>query len=86
MQERRKVHGAGIHKSEIITVPALSHKRHATFFLQINEDVPSKVLNLSQGYAHARQTLDNALAGFCCPDEFFKEHIGRTIGKEINLQ
>ena len=52
-----------------------------TFTLQINEDVPAKVMNLSQGYSHARQTLDNALAGYCCPDEFFKEYISKTIGE-----
>ncbi len=38
-----------------------------------------RVMNLSQGYAHAKQALDNALAGYCCPDEQFKPFIEKTI-------
>ena len=41
--------------------------------------LPAKCVSLSQGYVNARQTLDNALAGYCCPDEFFRDSIGKTI-------
>ncbi|TRY78898.1 hypothetical protein TCAL_01701 [Tigriopus californicus] len=43
------------------------------------DDVPAQAMNLSQGYIHAKQTLDNALAGYCCPDEHFKDFIEKTI-------
>ncbi len=45
----------------------------------VDDVLPAKVSSLSQGYAHARQTLDNALAGYCWPDEFFRDFIGKTI-------
>ena len=44
-----------------------------------NDELSSKVLNLSQGYLHAKQKLDNTLDGFCCPDEFFKLYINRAL-------
>ncbi len=37
-----------------------------------SEETPSsKIMNLSQGYVHAKTTLDNALSGYCYPDRYF---------------
>eukprot|EP00095_Tigriopus_kingsejongensis_P004246 maker-scaffold711_size108467-snap-gene-0.33 protein:Tk04246 transcript:maker-scaffold711_size108467-snap-gene-0.33-mRNA-1 annotation:"hypothetical protein DAPPUDRAFT_222043" len=41
--------------------------------------MPSRAMNLSQGYINSKQSLDNTLAGYCCPDEHFKEFIETTI-------
>ncbi len=49
-------------------------------FQEKGDDIlPANEVSLSQGYAHSRQTLDNALAGYCWPDEFFKDFIAKTI-------
>ena len=48
-------------------------------FQLLNDGLPDKVLNLSEGCLHAKQKLDNALDGYCCPDEFFKLYINQTI-------
>ena len=38
------------------------------------------LINLHQSYLHAKQSLENALAGYCCPDEKqFKEYIKTAI-------
>ena len=38
------------------------------------------LMNLHQSYLHAKQCLENALAGFCCSDDKrFKEFIGEAI-------
>lgn len=41
-------------------------------FPLLNDELPAQAMNLSQGYAHAKQTLDNQLAGYCYPPEYFK--------------
>ena len=45
---------------------------------------PAKTTNLSQGFAHAKGVLENALAGFCsCPEEYFKDQTNTTIDEFI---
>lgn len=48
-------------------------------FAPLYDEVPSKVMNLSQGFLHTRQILLNSLAGYCCPDRYFQETIEKTI-------
>ena len=51
-------------------------------FPMFNDDLLSvrPLINLHQSYLHAKQSLENALAGYCCSDEkAFKEFIGKAI-------
>ncbi len=43
------------------------------------EPPPARELSLSQACLNAKQKLENALDGYCCPDEFFRVYVNQTI-------
>lgn len=43
------------------------------------DDNLSNAMNLNQGYLQAKQLLESALDGYCCPDDFFDKFIEKGI-------
>ena len=48
-------------------------------FPPLPEEALNKAMNRSEGYLQARQILESALNGYCCPDGYFDEFIEKAV-------
>ena len=44
----------------------------------VSQDTPSGPNSLYEEFLHVRSRLENALAGYCCPDQHFETEIRRV--------